>query len=71
MDANPLYHVSRPKPLDFPLLIVRYVNHRRQIATYEPLSLLQTLGRTAANLSRVFMDIEVCPCVQVLDLVDP
>jgi len=70
-DTNPLYHVSRPKSLDFPLLNVRFVNRRRQVATYEPPSLLKSPGRTTTNLSRVFMDIEVGLRVQVLDLVDP
>ena len=56
--AYSLHHISGPEVFDFPLLIVRYANRRRQIETYKALSPLQLIDGTTTDLFRVLVDIE-------------
>ena len=50
---------------------VRYVNHRREIPTYEPPSLSEISCRTTTHAPRVYLDIKESLSVNVLDLVGP
>ena len=47
--AHSLYRISSLEGHDFPLLMVRYTNHRPGNRTYEPSSFLKIPGRTATR----------------------
>lgn len=68
--AHPLYRISSPQSLDFPLLIVRYPNCKLQMPTYEASSLSEISRGTTTHLPRVHSDVEVGFGVDILDLVN-
>jgi len=69
--AHHLHRISGPEAFDFPLLNVRYLNHRCQILTYEPPPLSKIVGGSTTHAPRMYLDIEEGFSVDVLDLVDP
>ena len=69
--AYPLQAISSTEASDFPLQSIRYASRAREMQTYEPRSVLKILGGTATHFFRVFVDIQVGPSVEVLDLVNP
>jgi len=67
------YHLNRistPKPFNLPLLIIRYVKHRRRIPTHERPSLPEIVEGTTTYFPRVYVDVEEYLGVDTLDLVD-
>ena len=68
--AYPSHGVPCPKGLNFPLLVVRYMNRRLLKWTYEPSSLLKRCGRSTTHLFRMLVNIHVGLAVKVLDFVD-
>ena len=71
MYTHPLHGIPSAKGFDFPLLIVRYVNHKLPERTYETPSLHKGCGWPATHVPRVVMDVHVGLGVEVLDSIDP
>ena len=67
--THPLYGISSPERLDFPLVTVRYMSHKLMKQTHEPVS-LKILCRTTTHVPRMYLDVEVGLCVNIPDLVD-
>ena len=64
------HRMPSPRIINFPLLIIRCVNHRWKIQTYETTSIREIFGGTTTDFLRVLVDVEVSHSMKILDLVN-